>query len=120
MAEPFEGQVFDNYDAFDHFMQDYCEHSAQTFVVGDSRRIEKHPKLSSATHLQYSFLKLMCVKYGSKHMKKSRPVTGSHPNQWLVQSTVGQCVDERMLWLRAVVRVSTGGFRGRRNRRTPP
>ena len=86
LVEPFEGQTFDSFDEFDLFWKNYCKTTLQTFVVDDSRKIETtNSKLSASqalpARLKYGFLKLTCVKFGAKHTKKNRPVSGTRPNQ---------------------------------------
>jgi len=70
MAEPYTGQCFDNYDAFAQYLKAFCDRTSQTFVVDDSRRIETHAKLHRETQLNYCFVRLTCVKYGTKQIRK--------------------------------------------------
>ena len=84
--EPFEGQTFDSYEDFQSYWKNYCNRSKQTFVVDDCKKIEStNAKLSDSQRLpeclKYGFLKLTCVKFGSKHTKKNRPVSGARSNQ---------------------------------------
>jgi len=78
---PREGQTFATFTEFQTYLNSYCQHTSQTFIVDDSRKIESHAKLSAATQLKYCFVRLTCVKYGSKQVRKNRPVTGSRPHQ---------------------------------------
>jgi len=80
MAAPYEGQIFRTYASFDDYMKAYCDATAQTFVVDDSRRIESHAKYKNETQLKYCFVRLTCVKYGSKQIRKNRPLGGKRPN----------------------------------------
>jgi len=87
MAEPpKEGDVYRSYEEFENHLKEYCAATSQTFVVHDSRKIETaNAKLPQRKRfpvcVKYSYVKLTCVKYGTKNNRKSRPFTGARPNQ---------------------------------------
>ena len=86
VQEPYEGQLFNSYEEFNDYIQQYCRATAQTFVTDDSKKVERAneklaPDKQFPTSLRYSYLKLTCVKFGDKHTKKCRPLTGARPTQ---------------------------------------
>jgi len=43
---PREGQTFATFTEFQTYLNSYCQHTSQTFIVDDSRKIESHAKLT--------------------------------------------------------------------------